>query len=500
TENVALKNENATLKEKNEELNTRLDWLLRQIFGKKSEKIIDLSEEHPTFKGFEALFPSQAVESQKTEDTEVESKRRQINRTGENKITFPDDLPKQVVVIDLPEEEKICKDTGVLLKQIGQVVSSKLAYAPGSYYIKEIIRLKYAHPTQEERGVFCSEMPPSIFPKCTVDDSFLADIVVKKYADHLPLHRISEILARDGVGINRQLLSQWVIHCGEAVVPLYNEMIKRILSSTNVFIDESPIKVQTSNGVENGFMWVLVGGDGPTPPYRIYNFRPDRAHKNAFDLLEGYAGHVHSDKYGAYESLSKKPEIIWTPCWVHIRRRFFEAQAGDPEFRRWVLRKIRYLYMFEKIAWRRSPEERLKIRQEKESPIIDEIIEKIKERASKGDLLPKSQIMKAMNYFIDLIPHVKNYTKHAFAHIDNNVAERAVRPLAIGRKNWLFFGSHDAGQVSAILFSLVQTCRGLGVNPREYLEDVFRRLQDHTANKLYELLPDHWAQARKNPQ
>ncbi len=148
--------------------------------------------------------------------------------------------------------------------------------------------------------------------------------------------------------------------------------------------------------------------------------------------------------------------------------------------------------MFEKIAWHRSPEERIRIRREKEVPIIDEIIRKVKERTMKGGLLPKSKIGKAINYFLDLIPHLKNYTLHANARMDNNVAERAVRPLAIGRKNWLFFGSLDAGQSSAIIFSLIQTCRGLGINPQEYLEDIFRRLLDHKSSALHELLPDQW--------
>jgi hypothetical protein len=142
----------------------------------------------------------------------------------------------------------------------------------------------------------------------------------------------------------------------------------------------------------------------------------------------------------------------------------------------------------------------LKIRQEKEIPIINELIEKIKTRLMDGKLLPKSKFREALGYFCSLIPYLKNYTKHAFARLDNNVAERAVRPLAIGRKNWLFFGSEDGGEAAAILLSLAQTCRGLQINPREYLEDVFRRLMGHSAQKLEELLPDRWFAARQQSQ
>lgn len=152
--------------------------------------------------------------------------------------------------------------------------------------------------------------------------------------------------------------------------------------------------------------------------------------------------------------------------------------------------------MLERVSWARSPEARLKIRQEKEVPIIDELINTIKGKLTDGKILPKSELKEAMGYFCGLIPYLKNYTMDAFARLDNNIAERAVRPLAIGRKNWLFFGSPDGGEAGAILFSLVQNCRGLGINPREYLEDIMRRLMGHTSQKLYELLPGEWLKTR----
>ena len=153
--------------------------------------------------------------------------------------------------------------------------------------------------------------------------------------------------------------------------------------------------------------------------------------------------------------------------------------------------------MLEKVTWARSPEERLKIRQEKEVPIIDELKKKIMDRLSDPRLLPKSKFRVALAYFAGLVPYMKNYTNHAFARLDNNVAERAVRPLAIGRKNWLFFGSNEGGQSAAVILSLVQTCRGLGINPRDYLEDIFGRLMSHSSQKLAELLPDQWLRSRQ---
>jgi len=485
--------ENARIEESYSQVKEQLDWLLRQLFGKKSERIIsDSNDEQLEFEGFSV----ETSTPPNTPSSDSKTRRKPV-RNGKDTIKLPPNLPVHTVVIDIPEEDKICKETGLPLEKIGEEVTHKLAHIPGSYFIKEIIRPKYANPLQEEQGILCAELPSTIFPKCRADDSFLADIIVKKFGDHLPLYRISEILQREGIGISRKLLSQWVCHCGAALTPLYDEMTRRVLASKNIFVDESPVSIQDIGRVKKGYMWVVVGGNEANPPYRIYSFAENRCHAHIFKILAVYKGVLHSDKYSAYETLSKSADVIWNPCWAHIRRYFFEVESGDLEFCKWVLRKIRYLYMLERVAWNRSPEERLQIRKEKEVPIIDELIKKIQDRVVKGKFLPKSKFSKALHYFIGLIPYLKNYTEHANARIDNNVAERAVRPLAIGRKNWLFFGSLEAGQSAAVLISLIQTCRGLEINPREYLEDVFRRIMDHNSQALHELLPDQWLLRRQ---
>lgn len=241
-----------------------------------------------------------------------------------------------------------------------------------------------------------------------------------------------------------------------------------------------------------------MGGQASNPPYRVYNFRTGREHSHAADLLKGYTGVLHSDKYGAYESLANKKQFVWCPCWAHIRRQSIEAESGDPLLRKEILRLIQDLFLLEEVAWSQLPEERLRIRQEKEIPIIDQLIELIKGRLVQGDILPKSKFKEALGYFCSLIPHLKNYTQHPFARLDNNVAERAVRPLAIGRKNWLFVGSEIGGEAAATLLSLVQSCRALNINPWEYLDDVMRRIMAHPANKLFELLPDQWAREKNS--
>ena len=286
------------------------------------------------------------------------------------------------------------------------------------------------------------------------------------------------------------------MRCGKSLKPLYEELQKQILQSKNIFIDETPIPLQASKKVKQAYMWVIVGGQGSDPPYRAYHFRLNRKHEHARELLKDYQGTFHSDKYGCYEQLAKDKRFNWCPCYSHIRRKFFEAEGG--EFRKTILKKIRYLFLFERVAWERSPEERLRIRKEKEVPIIDELIELSQEKLKDYRVLPKSKLREALGYLCSLRPHLKNYTKHPESRLDNNVAERAIRPLALGRKNWLFVGSEEGGEVAATLFSLVQSCKASGVNPEKYLTDVMKRLMSHNAQKLVELLQDQWAKAQES--
>lgn len=493
-----LRDENELLKSQIKVLKEQFEWLRRQVFGQRSEKITaNLSEAQLALPGLE-----QSNQVSKNETRTIPThERKKPNRNDKDKITLPEDLPVERQIIDLSEEEKRCPQTGESLVKIGEEITRKLAHKPGSFFIKEIVRPKYAAPKNPDAGVMTASLPESLLQRCVADESFLADMLVKKFGDHLPLYRQSEILSREGIFISRQIMCQWVMRAGMALMPLRDAMIRKILESGNAFVDETPIKMLApgKGKTQTAYMWVLAGGLAKDPPYRIYDFYENRKHSNVIALLNGYDGVLHSDKYGGYEALANKKQFTWCPCWSHIRRKFFEAETGDPNFRDWVLRKIRYLFMFERVAWARSQEERLKIRKEKEEPIIDELIKAIKAKLVDGKILPKSKLKGALGYFCGLIPHMKNYISHPFARLDNNVAERAVRPLAIGRKNWLFVGNEDGGEAAAVIYSLIQTCRGLHINPRDYLEDVMCRLMSHSANKLNELLPDNWAAAQKLP-
>jgi transposase len=483
--------ENKLLREKIAHLQEQLEWLRRQIFGKKSEHLTPITNSQ------QIIIPGCEPKEEKSGEKQAVKphERAKPNRQGQDKVNLPADLPVERIYIDLPPEQKICQETGKPLIKIGEEVTQKLAVRATTYYIKEIIRPKYAYPQGSDQGIKIAEVPPTLLTRCLADNSFLAELLVKKYADHLPLYRISDILERQGVCISRQLLSQWVLKSAIALKPLYIEMVSEIKKSENVFIDEIPVKMLDPGAGQSKltYMWVLCGGREQDPPNRAYFFRQNRQHHHAAEILKEVKGFVHSDKYGAYEDLANAKQFTWCPCWAHIRRKFIEAEHGDKNFRDRILEEMQELFKIESLAWEKPPDERLRIRKEQEEPIIDKITEAIKEKYLNGKTLPKSNFREALGYYYSLLPHLKNYMKSAWARLDNNVAERAVRPIAIGRKNWLFVGNNDGGEAAAIILTLVQTCRGLGINPQLYLESVMSQLLDYSNQRLIELLPSQWA-------
>jgi transposase len=208
-----------------------------------------------TFSGFENL---EALKEQNIKNIPAHT-RKAPNRDGKDSITLPPDLPVESITLDIPDSEKFCPITKEPLKELAPEISHKLAYKPGSYYIKEIIRPKYALPKGE--GILTAELPECLIPKCRADESFLADILTRKFVDHIPLYRICESPQRERIGISRRLLSQWVVRCGLALSPLYDLMKDKILESQNIFIDETPILLQETGGCITAYMWVMVGGN-----------------------------------------------------------------------------------------------------------------------------------------------------------------------------------------------------------------------------------------------
>lgn len=478
-------------------LKEQLSLLKKYLFGTKSERIVADLTEQPLLP--DLLYGPVSPAPEPVLEKISYQRRKATRNIGSDRISYPDHLPVTRIELDLPPADKVCPETGEPLVCIGTEVTRKLARKSEQFYVIEYVRPKYAAKSLPELGVKTAPLPDAVITRCPVDESVLSYVLTSKFADHLPLYRISEILQRSDIRISRQTLSKWVLTLGGALTPIYDAMKARVLASGVIFADESPIDLQVKgqSRCQTAYVWIYVGGGGGDPPYRVFEFCLNRTYEHPLKLLGDYQGVLHSDKYGVYEQLAKKEGIIWCPCMAHARRKFVEAEGGDPELRRRILRKIRYLFLVERVAWARSPEERLRIRQELERPILAELAAMVKERLLAGGLLPKAAFTKAINYYQSLAPYLQNYLTNPDARLDNNVAERGLRPLTIGRKNWLFVGSEDGGKSAATILSLVQTCRHLGINPLEYLDDVLRRIMGHPARLIHELLPDNWLEAKK---
>lgn len=476
-------------------LTEQLNWLKKQLFGAKSERIVaDLGQQSLPFAETEAAAPS----SEATEEVSYQ-RRKAVRNKGCDTLSYPEDLPVTRIELDLPAAEKVCAHSGEPLVRIGEEVTRKLARKTEQYYIIEYVRPKYASRQHPDQGVATAAFPDSIIDRCPADESLLASVLTAKYCDHLPLYRQVQMLRRNDIRISRQTLSKWVLSLATGLAPLYQAMKDQVLRSGVIFVDESPVNLQgqKKGPCKKAYMWIYAGGGGGDPPYRFFDFRTSRSHAHVEQVLQDYQGILHSDKYAAYEKLAKRETIQWCPCMAHVRRKFVEAEGAEPALRSLILQKIRYLFLLERVAWARSPEERLQIRQEKEKPLLQSLTALIKERIHQGGLLPKAKFTQALHYYLGLAPYFENYLVNPDARLDNNVAERAIRPLTIGRKNWMFVGSENGGQAAATILSLIQTCRHLNINPQEYLEDVLRRIMGHPAKQIENLLPDRWQAARQ---
>jgi transposase len=275
-------------------------------------------------------------------------------------------------------------------------------------------------------------------------------------------------------------------------------MIKYVLLQRYLFTDDTPVKLQAKGKCKEARVWLYVGARANAPPYHVYQFSQDRGHRHPLKFLATFEGVLHADAFAAYEALDADPTraVRWAACWAHARRNFEEASGNEP-FRVWVLRHMRYLFMYERVVWARDATERMRIRTERETPIVDAIYQRLRDEVASGTLLPKAKLTKAIGYMLSREANFRLYLSDPNLRMENNTAERGLRKLTIGRKNWLFVGSPEAGDSMAALLSLVQTCRAMDIRPQEYLQDIFERLLDHPANRLEELLPDRWKEARQ---
>jgi len=344
-------------------------------------------------------------------------------------------------------------------------------------------------------------MPDSPVEKCKADTSVLALVAVKKFVDHLPLYRQREIFLREGIDVALSTLNAWAIEPILACEPLYHAFRADVLARPVIFTDDTPVDMlQEGRGrTKEARMWVYVGGCCG-PPYRFFDFTEDRRKERPGQILSKYAGFVQADAYAGYDHLfASSDRIVEVGCWAHARRKWDEALDTARLPCTDVLLRIRALYKVEAAIRTEPAQRRLEVRRAESIPLLDKLYERVAEIAAERVILPSSLLAKAVGYATNQRQALYRYTTDGRLEIDNNTAENAIRPLALGRKNFLFLGSPRGGKACAMALTFLQSAKAVGANPYDYLHDIYNRLWAHPANRINELLPAAWMRDRASP-
>lgn len=482
-------------------LQHQVEQLLKRVYGRRSEKLDpnQLMFDNLILEAIDQPLPQPPPKLLGEEKTEGK-KPRTVKRRHPGRIPIPEHLERVEIVLDIPEENKVCPETGKPLKKIGEEVSEKLEYRPGKLIVNVYKRPKYASPDSMASGhvgVITAPMPDHPIEKCKADVGLLSHIIVSKFADHLPLYRQDGIFNREGVTIPRSTQTSWVLQTYEAIRPLGEVLKRAVLERDILFTDDSiiPLQVKGNGRVKKARLWVYVRG-GPGPPLTVFDFSQDRSKQRPLNFLGDYQGYIHADAYSGYDELFRKDGVIEVGCWVHARRKFDEAASSRPQEATEIMARIAGLYKLEAECKKMKPRDRCRHRQKHAKPIIDGIFERLEEL--NPATLPSEPMSKAINYALNQRKALYRYLEDGQLKPDNNTAENAIRPLALGRKNWLFAGSDRGARATALFLGLIQSCKACEVNPWEYFNDMLQRIMSHPVNHIGELLPDQWQPAPKD--
>jgi hypothetical protein len=338
--------------------------------------------------------------------------------------------------------------------------------------------------------VILAEKPAQVVEKGLAGPGLIAHVVTSKYADHLPLYRIEGIFARYGIDLSRSTMCDWMADVARLAGPLVQLMRKRILDGQVIHSDDTTVPVQDVGKTKTGRLWVYIGDTDN--PYNVYQYTPDRKKQHPILWLEGFEGYLQADAYGGYDEVYRTGLVNEVACWAHARRKFFDAKDKAPEVCAEALRQIGRLYEIEAEGKILTNERRRELRQQKSVPILKEI--GVWLRQVQGQLLPKNPAAEAVGYALNQWEALNRYTEAGYLSIDNNVAEREMRPVALGRKNWLFAGSDEGGRTAATLYSLIRSAQRHSLNVEHYLRSVFAHLPGTKLSELWHLLPDVWKQ------
>ena len=405
---------------------------------------------------------------------------------------LPKNLQRERIVHDLAEEEKHCTHCQKDLRSIGDETSERYEYIPAQLKVVEDVCKKYAC----DCTIKTATKPPQPIEKSTAGASLLAQVIVAKTADHLPLNRQEKIFERHGADISRKTMGGWLAQCAHLLKPLYGKGKELLFGSKVIGTDDTGVKVLDEKlpFARTGRIWPYYGDQDH--PVILYDYTPTRARVGPEKFLRGYRGRLQVDAYGGYDAFFKDPArgLIEVACWSHARRYYFKALDSDQARMGPALLLIAQLYRVEKQAREWSPEERLALRQRESRPVLDKLHGYLLEIQT--EVLPKSPEGRAVRYTLKNWTALNRYCEDGDLEIDNNRTERSIRGVAVGRNNWIFFGSDQGGHTAALLRSFVASCQRVGVDPYTWFKDVLSRIAAHPITRLAELLPHNWKPAQ----
>ena len=492
----SLPDDPATLKKVLSQVMSRYQYLEEQFRISQHKQFGQSAEGHPgqgeLFNEAEAL----AVES----DTQEEA--ISYTRKKPTRKPLPKDLPREVIVHDISDEEKVCGCCAGELHRIGEDKSEKLQFIPAQVKVIEHVRPKYACRTCEKDGISNTvkqaPVPHSVIPKGYATPSLLSQIITSKYQYGLPLYRQESMFKQHGIELSRKTMADWIIRCAELFKPLYDQLHQHILKQPVIAADETTLKVVESEKV-NSYMWLYASGaDSPTgnisgteiPNIVLYDYHNSRAGQCAVDFLKGYSGYLQVDGYQGYE----QTQAILIGCWAHARRKFMEAKKGAGKKGSgkadWALNHIQKLYRLETQLKDKTVEERYITRQEKSVPLLSQLHMWLMKSAQQ--VLPKTKLGEAIQYCLNQWKKLERYTLDGLLSIDNNSAERGIKPFVIGRKNWLLSQTATGANASAVLYSIIETAKANDLNVFEYVMTCLDELSQPDVN-IEQLLPWQFA-------
>jgi len=472
-----------------EQLQNKVSELLAKLFGRKSEKIdpnqLSLIDwESLGMAPVEVPEPPPALPPEPTPW-----------RKGHGRRRPPRELPRRRIIHEVPENERLCPCCGKPKEVIREEISEQYDYQPASFFVNEHVRLIYACRKGCQEAPVIAPKPPQPIDKGLPGPGLLAHVAISKYCDHLPLYRQEGIYRRQGVDLSRSTLCGWIREVAGLVAPVVDHLKQDLLRSDVIGTDDTTVPVLDPGQkvTATGRLWVYVGDDDH--PAVIFDYTPTRERAGPVAFLDGYKGYLQADAYSAYDGIYAGGEIQEVACWMHARRYFHKASQADPARPCVALALIQQLYLVEKACKDMTPERRRAYRQEHAVPILDHLEEWM--TLQEAVTPPKSLLGEALRYSRNQWQALRRYTEDGRLPIDNGRSERALRQVALGRKNWLFAGSDEGGHRAAALYTILETCKRNGIEPFAYLRDLLEQIPTCPPDQAAELAPLAWARRRR---